>query len=519
MRLLSLLALATTGLAQTPLIGLNSEATKLPAGAGDIVASIQVDPSESGGDLLAVMLLAEGVRIRVELPDGRSLTQDSASAAKFQWEVSGPDQDFGLFSGKVNHVIVLPPKAPAGKYRIHADAQGLKEDSVLMLLFLPFGEPGAGATSQRGGPGRDTVRVALTETELFHYAGDTVQLVAGVFDGTRGVNGANLSGTAVAVDDNGMPKGQPLSVQFQPSGPGADGSYHAQFPFTQVGKYEVGLKVTGTYPDGTAFERGAMASISIEPRRAEILEITERPVDKDGNGLVNDLEVTARVKAELPGEYYLTVDLSAGTGHYMQVNTRAQLNVGEGTITGRVSNFGLLHVGADGPYKMSGRLFRKEGSGQAFASRLENAGMTRAYKQSDFDRGPIYFLGTANWAPQSATGSAPFDKLMVKFDVFTPGGKCQWHGDLLSGYSNVNFVNTSGQLPKGAAQIEVAFNGYDISNKADGKPLTASASMFCGTLEARLERPVAVDLFPASTFVKVATDFEFAPSDNPSSPW
>jgi hypothetical protein len=509
MRILTILFTAAWAFAQTPLIGVNSAAAELPAGARDVVASITVDPSPSGGDLFAVMLMAEGIQIHIELPDGRSITKESATSAGFTWDVESQGQGDAFLlpglQGKVNHILVLPPKAPAGTYRVHADAGALKADSVVMLMFLPLGDSAGRAAARR-----DTVRVALMSPETFHYAGDKVKLLAGVFDGNRGVTDAQLTAVAAAVDEDGTPKGKPISVKFRLSGVGADGSYEADLPMTAVGKYEVALKVKGKYADGTEFERSAATDVTIEPRRAKILGVTERPVDKDGNGLVDEIEVTARVKAELAGEYALTVDLVAGSGKYMQGYGKAQLGIGDGNITATFPNFSLLHMEADGPYKINARLFRREGSGQAFASLLEDGGVTRAYKRSSFDRGPIYFAGTMDATPKSTAGLRPFDKLAVRLDVFTPGGDCQWHGMLQSALNQpVAFAQNSGKLPKGTAQIELAFDGFRIKNDADGKPLTlVDTWVVCGGAQAELEGQTSLPTFPANTFVQPHPAFE-----------
>jgi hypothetical protein len=497
MRFLIALCLSVLASAQSPLIGVNSVASELPAGARDVVTVITVDPSASGGDMLAVMVMAEGIAIEIELPDGRRVTKATAAAAGFEWEVAGEAQgDDALFpgmQGKVNNLILLPPKAPAGKYRIHADASGLQATSALMAVFMPLAGTGE----------KDSLKVALVETETAHYADEKVELIAAVFDGDRGVNDAEITGVAVLVDENSMPRGTPMPVKF---GPGADGNYHAELPATAAGKYEIGINVKGKYPDGKEFERSAGTSISIEPRRARILSITERPIDDDGNGLIDRIELTARIKVDMPGEYFLTVYVGG-----MQARGKAELGLGETTMTAMVDRFSLVSAVTDGPYKMSATLFRKEPPlNQAFASRLADAGMTRAYKMSTFDHGPLYFKRTVHAVPTSATGNGPFQQLVVSLDVFTPGGRCFWSGALFTGtVNNIDFVNNSGVLAKGPSQITFPYDGFKISNEADGKPLRISTVLFqCGGLHASLGGFLDLPLFPRGTFVKAMPAFE-----------
>lgn len=509
MRVLALVALSMNAFAQTPLIGVNSATAELPAGARDVIVPITLDPSPGGGDMLAIMLATEGVKIRIELPDGSAITKDDGIAHGFTWEVAAQGQGdelmFPGLQGKENNVLFLPPNAPACKYKIHADASALKEESVIIVQFLPLGKEPADSN------GRDTVRVALTAPETFHYAGDKVQLLAGVFEGDRGIANATLTSAAVRVDESGMPQGNPMPVKFQPSGPAGDGSYTAELPASAAGDYEVSLQVRGHYASGEEFERVAATSIKIDIRRATILSVTEKPADEDGNGLIDRIDVTARVKVELAGKYDLQIDLHAANGKYMQAHGKAELGVGESTITARVDRYSLVHIGADGPYKMSARLWRQETNTDGFASLLEDAGVTRPYQQSSFDHGPIYFADNAKAIPQSASGKAPFNKLAVTFDIFTPGGFCYWTSRLMSERAEVGDAQKNGSLPKGPSQVTLIFDGYPISDAADGKALTLyDTAITCGALHAVPEHPIAIRFFPAGTFAKEPPGFEIS---------
>lgn len=57
------------------------------AGKRDVVKAVTIRPSKQGGDVLALLLAAEGIGIEIELPDGRRLTQANALSLDFQWEV------------------------------------------------------------------------------------------------------------------------------------------------------------------------------------------------------------------------------------------------------------------------------------------------------------------------------------------------------------------------------------------------------------------------------------------------
>ncbi len=517
----------SAALGQAPLIGVNSAANGLPMGARDVVTSIMVDPSPAGGDLLAVMLGADGVAIQIELPGGRRLTKESSEGAGFKWEIageaSGDEAMFPGLQGKVNHLIMLPAGAPKGKYSIHADARGLKQKSLLQVIFLPLGNPGAPAAGAS-----DTVRVALLEGEMFHYAGQKVELVAGVFEGNRGIADAKLSGLAVATDKNGMPMRRPVPLQFKAGATGAAGSYNAELPETTAGEYSISVKVNGKYANGTPFERVAGTTVTIRPLRARLLRVTEQAVDLDGNGLIDRVDVTAEVHVDLPGEYWMRLDLTAASGKFMEAYGRATLAAGEKNITASFDRYSLTHVGADGPYKISARLFRKEQDSDGFASVLEDAGETRDYKQASFDRGAIYFTGAVRATPESAAsfvvggaGATPpsakdgqgYDRLAVTFDVFTPGGNCTWYTGLGTGVHDLEFLNGWGTLPKGAGHITFVFDGLIISDRADGKELHTSRPVVdCGGLGlwAKWDGPVEVPLpaFPAGTFTKPPASFE-----------
>jgi hypothetical protein len=349
-----------------------------------------------------------------------------------------------------------------------------------MVTFLPVGE--------------DSARVAVDSTEKLYYAGDRVELFAGVFEGSRGIDNAQLTGVASLIDSEGMPKGPPMPVEFKFVG---QGNYRAEFPTTVAGKYEVGLKVRGKYANGREFERGAGTSVEIRLRWAKIVSLTEQPVDEDGNGLIDRIEVTAQVQVDLAGEYSVQVDLFAA-GANMQAYGKAKLEKGQGTITAIVGRYPLTHVAVDGPYKMSARLFRNGPDGEGFASLLENAGETRVYERSTFDRGPIYFPGTFSAAPKAAAGDGRMNQLVVSLDVFTPGGSCSWGGSLRNGRINIGNFYDRAELPKGPGKVDLVFDGIDISAAADGQPLQLGHfGITCGKVQAASEKDLDLPNFPA----------------------
>jgi hypothetical protein len=70
MRLIAFLALSAMAFGQpeAALLGINSHPSVVRAGARDVTTFILVDPSSEGGDVLAVMAMSEGMRIRIQHP-------------------------------------------------------------------------------------------------------------------------------------------------------------------------------------------------------------------------------------------------------------------------------------------------------------------------------------------------------------------------------------------------------------------------------------------------------------------
>src|SRR5579864_7516232 len=113
-----LFSVLVLGQTDDALLGIHSHAVVVRAGVPDVKASILIDPSPEGGDFFAVMAMAEGMRIRIQLPDGRSITKETAASAGFIWEVAPQGQEEALLipglQGKENHQLNFPPNAPKG---------------------------------------------------------------------------------------------------------------------------------------------------------------------------------------------------------------------------------------------------------------------------------------------------------------------------------------------------------------------------------------------------------------------
>jgi hypothetical protein len=127
-----------------------------------------------------------------------------------------------------------------------------------------------------------------------------------------------LRSHAVATGKDRMPIGKPVPVTFRPGG--AKGAYTADLPMTEAGYYSVTVNIRGRDSAGKEFERTAGESITIEPRRAQIIDVSESPVDEDGNGLIDRIDVTAQVKVELGGKYAMEVILTAPDKWHREVS-------------------------------------------------------------------------------------------------------------------------------------------------------------------------------------------------------
>jgi hypothetical protein len=467
----------------------------LKAGSRDTVIPIDLNPKAQNGVWLIMMLPMEGAKIELELPDGRRLNQRNAISFDAEWEVTGQGQGMAAIApgmyAKVNHNVFFTAEAPAGKYRIHADTNALRQDVPLGVMVLPaFGV--------------EFVQIsAAPRVEEGHYSGEKFEMAVSVKDHDRRIPDPTIVGrVARAGPDRVTPIGPWVPLTLRPVG---DGTFLTDLPWTDAGDYRFAFDARGKRLNGKDFTTGMSMSAGIEQRLVKLLAVSDRPVDELGKGEVDRIDVDVRASVVIPGHYTFTAKMNSRGKQVAYAYRAVDLKSGETTVTVPFPHEQLEHIDDDGPYAISVEANQANGgvTGRTLDKPLTAA--SRPYSHAKFGHGRVYFTCAAQANPKSATGRAPFDQLAVTFDVVTAGGACEWSSSLgiVIGMSEIatTVEEGHGRLPAGAAKITLLFDGIEVEQKFAGKAThTRATGITCGKDYVILDKPFVLPVYAGGTF-------------------
>ena len=318
--------------------------------------------------------------------------------------------------------------------------------------------------------------------------------------------------------------GTPVPISLLDSGQydatTGDGIYTGSFVPPTSGEYTASLQATGT-SGGAAFSRTATTKFQVNDPNASLGAFSDAPVDTNGNGLTDIVNVTAAVTVQSAGSYRFTMNLRASNGMTMAANGTAALAAGPQQVTVGFPASGLIGMGVDGPYeRVSALLLQEVGTSEAVAGYSADAGATQAYPLSSFDRGPMYFNGQ-NSAAGIVTGQgSTFDILRVQLGVtFAPPPPgtfqwdCSWEGTLSdSNGAQIDFAtgNTaySAGFSSGNQAITLDFNGNRIAQSGQAGPyIVSGVGLHCDGVDLFMQTPFSTQSFTVSQFTNAAPDF------------
>lgn len=378
--LLYTLALTAAGLAQTgastavAMSQRDSRAGTLVPGEGPLFLEFTTDPGEFGGDIFHVRVAGAGVAISLLAPSGTEI--DSANA-----EAQG--YSFTAFEGVPNHpqvtgplampgfhtMIVLPPGAAPGSYRIKAASDSTGEETAVLAVY----------TSSSG------VRAALTTGQSTYRAGDPVVFTALFFDAAEPLGGLTASVRIRPRDD---PSAAAVDLRLEDSSEvdeqAGDGQYFGVWRPERAGHYVAALKASGTSLSGVPFSRIASTGFRILPPLARIESIRDMAVDDDGDGVADRVVFEVSLDVKKDGNYQVLFNLRSSGEAKVAGRRRAALEVGKARAE---ISFPLRELGplaADGPYTLTDVfLLYLDAPDAAVADHRADAGKTAPYPLAD----------------------------------------------------------------------------------------------------------------------------------------
>ena len=317
--------------------------------------------------------------------------------------------------------------------------------------------------------------------------------------------------------------GTPAKIPLRDSGkydyaPG-DGIYTGSFVPRTAGEYTASLTATGT-SRGVAFARTASTTFRVYEGFTTIGAFSDAPVDTDGNGLTDRIDVTVDVNVHTPGSYRFSMSLRSGKDDTVDERATMTLAAGPQRITLGFPAADLIRMGADGPYERVSALLRETGPDETVAAYLADGGPTQAYRLSSFDHGPIFFNGRNSAAGVAAEEGGTFDWLRIRLGVTlgplpfgTSDWNCSWEGTLSdSTGAQIEFANWHTKYRAGFSSgdraIILDFNGNRIARSGRNGPyIVSGVGLHCNDMALFPKAPFSTQAFTAAEFTYVAADF------------
>jgi acylphosphatase len=159
------------------------------------------------------------------------------------------------------------------------------------------------------------------------------------------------------------------------------GHWTAQVSPTLSGTYEVHVQTTG------ARVRYGTAGISVSTGNISIGSgFTEQLLDTDGDGLANQLEITASVTALSPGSYLMTADLADSHGTEVSSGSSGAVSLVSGTQPVSIAFDGasIYKSGLPGPYHFVNVRLTNESNYRDTVQLADDLGATKAYDYHTF---------------------------------------------------------------------------------------------------------------------------------------
>lgn len=163
-----------------------------------------------------------------------------------------------------------------------------------------------------------------------------------------------------------------------------DGVYTAMYVIPEVAGYLSGSVVVKGLSNNTPFTRESMILTSVNAQQARFTGVySEKPVDKDGDGLYDYLDFKFEVESQTKGSFAISAELESGTRSVAHRGDFFDLVPGKQTLTFSFYGNDILESKADGPYTIT-KLFLTPIEVGITADEANDVLQTRNYRYSQF---------------------------------------------------------------------------------------------------------------------------------------
>ena len=316
------------------------------------------------------------------------------------------------------------------------------------------------------------VRFYYKADQYTYRPSDLVTSEVALVDATTPVLGAVVTGTVI------QPDGSALALSFYDDGThgdtaAGDGVHTTQFNASSTnGHPTIELRAT----KGNV-ARLLETSIAVAAQTAQFQTVTgESPVDLDGNGLYDWLNLDVQLNVLTSGHFEVSGVLTDNNGNVVASSTFATLlngsdllPVGLQTIVLPFAGESIRAHGVDGPYTLERIVVRDQTDGDFQVDSVDLAYTTAAYQSRQFEGPSLSVVGGSESTPD-ADLNGRYDELIISLnmDVIWPGNY-EWNGRLVgSSGDEVGWAIGSGYLDN-LNPLELTFDGEVIgASKLDG---------------------------------------------------
>lgn len=459
----------------------------LTPSASTVTETINIDDA----DEVNIIFGSPSKTLKIELvsPSGQRFSSGNIDGAGVKSRIF-PDPADPQTTG-ANYVFVLTrPQAGKWTYVIQDTAPLTKPRGVLMNMFSS-----------------SPVRAGMLSTYFNNRANNDVNLALVVADGQNILKNPSITATLIKVDD---PAFIEAPVNFHDDGANGDtvagdGLFTASVKSGVPGDFQVFANIEGTNTKGSPFQRNAYTTFKVNPDRAHFSgSFTNRGIDTDGDGLINQIGVSPSVEVLEGGEYEVAVTVTASNGESITSNTIANLPVGSASPEVKFKSEDIKNfLKVNGPYVVSKAILsRYDIDASATLDRAYNLGNTAAYQLGQLQRNAIESSSGGSAVGVDTNGNGKFDFLDATIPVnLINGGYYNWSARLVDKNQNqIALASGGGSLSAGNANVKLRFNGAAIgNNKVDG-PYFVKNLIVYGGQSLRVSDALTTQSFTASQF-------------------
>lgn len=421
-----------------------------------------------------IIATVDGIATSVETPSGQVISPANVDTFGGSYDAyQGGDEPVGPLllpaASRGFHYLYTLPWQGAGGYKIRFEAPAGLAQEVPVFTEVTTDSP---------------VRANLFVTDDLPVQGRPVVLAAALFDGEAPVAGASVS---VHVTP---PAGPAVNLTLRDDGGAADGAagdglYSGEFTPDAVGAYQALAVITGTASGGAPFKRETAEEFAVfNPPGRLTGTVQDQGVDDNFDGLIDRVAFDVGTQATTAGRFRAYVHLKTAGGKGVVGSSEVDLPAGAGTLPVSIGADDLRAAGESGPYTVE--LVELDCIGPDGASpcdRLDNAGQTKAYALSQFQRRPLILTGVTTDRGVDDNGNGRFDRLLVTVQVDALfAGSYTWNMKLADeGGRQLAFSSDSRFLSTGLNDLTFSFDGSAIGSSGAPGPFRLSDLLLFGT--------------------------------------